>query len=62
MATSEQKRVSRNIKSKIIAYALILAEYSPTVQALNGVPLANLITDLFTQLRELEAISGKLIE
>jgi hypothetical protein len=54
--------LSRNIKSKIIAYALILAEYSPTVQALNGVPLANLITDLFTQLRELEAVSGQLIE
>jgi hypothetical protein len=53
LATAEHKRVACNIKAKILAYAEILVEF-PGKKTKNGVPLANLITDLFTQLREIE--------
>jgi hypothetical protein len=52
MATHEQRRVACNIKAKILAYAEILVEFPG--RKIKGVPLANLITDLFTQLREIE--------
>jgi hypothetical protein len=54
MATAEQRRVACNINAKILAYAEILVEFP--ARQINGVPLANLITDLFTQLREIEAV------
>jgi hypothetical protein len=61
MATAEQRRVVCNIEAKILAYAQVLAQF-PGEKTINGVPLANLITDLFTQLREIEATCNTLCD
>ena len=53
--TREERRIIIELKARIRAYALVLAKGVITI---NGDPVANSITELLTELREIEAVCG----
>ena len=50
----ERRRAAGKIEGRIMVYVDMLISPEVKVKSMKGVPLENLITDLFTQLRELE--------